>query len=180
MDDTVSGRRRGTTKWEAMLAAFDVLKTTLEGTEDDTEYLGMASYSSSATADNSLTTNYSNVRSTLRSKSPNGSTNITAGIQAGLPIMAGGRSGSDVEKVFVVMTDGLHNVGTGPMSLVNTINSYNYKVITITFGNDADQDGMEELAEACNGTHYHAPTGAELETIFENIGLGLDGLQYLQ
>jgi hypothetical protein len=39
---------------------------------------------------------------------------------------------------------------------------------------------MRNLAEACNGVHYHAPTNAELVTIFQNIGLGLDGLQYFQ
>jgi Mg-chelatase subunit ChlD len=179
MDEYVNGRR-GTTKWQALLSAFDILKTALESTEDDTEQLGLASYSSGATSDCNMTTNYANVRSILRTKYPSGMTNITGGINAGLPIMAGARTDADVEKVFVVMTDGLHNQGVGPMSLVSTLNSLGYRVITITFGNGADQSGMAALAAACGGRHYHAPSAAELDTIFRNIGLGIDGLQYYQ
>lgn len=174
------GGRRSETKWQAMLNAFVVLRTALESTSDDTEMLGLASYSSGSTQDCNPTTNYASVQTILNSKYPSGATNITAGIQAGHPIAQHGRNDADVEKVMVIMTDGLHNQGPGPMTMVNALNANGIKVITITFGADADQTGMAQLAAACNGRHYHAPTSAVLDEIFRNIGLGIDGLQYFQ
>jgi Flp pilus assembly protein TadG len=180
MDWPSDGSWSGPSKWDDLLVAFDYLKGALEATNEDVEQLALSSYSSGSSNDQMMTTNYNAVRTALRSKYPNGSTNITAGVNSGLQDLNLARTDSDVEKVLVVMTDGLHNVGAGPMTTVNTINNRGVRLITITFGYDADQTGMQQFAAACNGSHFHAPSGATLQYIFTQIGLGNDGLQYLQ
>jgi hypothetical protein len=169
----------GGTKWDSLLIGFDGLLANL-GRTPDNEQIGLVSYSSSSTIDAHMTTNYPSVRTALHAHSPGGFTNITAGIVDGLTILQNARPDADVEKFLVVMTDGLHTTGVGPMSTVNAINSQGYKVITITFGADADQSGMQALAAATGGRHFHAPTGQQLEQIFQEIGLGTAGLQYFQ
>jgi Mg-chelatase subunit ChlD len=169
------------TKWQALETAVDYFFDAVNTTED-VEKVGLATYSSQGKMDLKVTTKYSDVTHKIDSYGPNGSTNITDGIDEGINAFVGTRAATDdeVEKVMVVMTDGLHNVGTGPTSKISEVNSNNIRLITITFGADADQTTMTTLAEACNGRHYHAPTGDQLVNIFTQIGLGLDGLQYAE
>jgi hypothetical protein len=43
----------------------------------------------------------------------------------------------------------------------------------VTFGEGADQNLMQDVAEIGGGKHYHAATGAELVAIFEEIANNL-------
>ncbi len=180
MEESAGG---GQTKWQALLTALGYFRTAIESTED-TEKIGLASYSDSGSINRDLTTNYNNVASSVLALDTDGTTNITDGITKGISIATGSgnrtTTDSEVERVMVVLTDGLHNQGTGPTSKISALNSAGIRVIAITFGSGADQATMKTLAESCNGKHYHAPTGAALMEIFTQIGLGLDGLQYVE
>lgn len=167
------------TKWDGLLTAFDGLLTTLAQTPDD-EQLGLSSYSSSSTIDATMTNNYADVRTALHGHNPGGFTNITSGVLNGLTVMNGSRNDPDVQKLMIVMTDGLHNTGPSPLTLVNQVNQAGVILITITFGHDADQFGMRQLANATNGRHFHAATTRDLERLFEEIGAGTEGLQYFK
>ena len=77
-------------------------------------------------------------------------------------------------KTMVVMTDGIHNRGIDPEDVAtNLLGSYNLTIHTVTFGDGADQDKMQDVAVIGGGKHYHAATGAELVQIFEEIANNL-------
>jgi Mg-chelatase subunit ChlD len=180
MEESAGG---GQNRWQALLTALGYFRTAVESTED-TEKIGLASYSDNGTINRYLTTNYDNVASSVMSLNTDGSTNITDGITKGISVAtgSGNRSATDseVERLMVLMTDGLHNQGVGPQTKITALNNANIRVIAITFGADADTENMQAIAEACRGKHYHAPNGATLQQIFTQIGLGLDGLQYAE
>ncbi len=171
----------GQTKWQATKTAMSYLISALGQTED-VEMMSLSSYATSASVNRTLRTNYANITKSLNGLSADGYTNITDGITKGISTFSTSRANTDpeVEKLMVLMTDGLHNQGTGPTSKINALNSANIRVIAITFGSGADQNTMKTIAESCNGKHYHAPDGAKLIEIFTQIGLGLDGLQYAE
>jgi hypothetical protein len=45
----------------------------------------------------------------------------------------------------------------------------NITINTVTFGDNADQRRMQDVAAATEGKHYHAPDAAALEQIFREI-----------
>ena len=179
MEDPVTWGSR-TSKWEDAVAAVGYFIEAINATVDDTERVGVASYSDNATVDRSMTTNYSRVTSKVNNLDTGGATNIGDGIEKGMTVMLGARTDLDIEKIIVVLTDGTWNRGYNPVGAATTAKLLGYKVITITFGDDCDQEAMEDVATAGNGRHYHAPSRTELIDIFSQIGLGIDGLQYIE
>jgi hypothetical protein len=51
--------------------------------------------------------------------------------------------------------------------------AYNLTIHTVTFGEGADQDLMQDVAVIGGGNHYHAANGSELVAIFEEIANNL-------
>jgi hypothetical protein len=72
-------------------------------------------------------------------------------------------------KTMVLMTDGIHNSGLSPSDVISRAQQYDITVHTVTFSNEADQAQMQQVATACNGKHWHAPTGEELIQAFRDI-----------
>lgn len=167
------------TKWNGLLSAFDVLLGKLDQTADR-EQVGLVTYSDFATIDAPLNTDLSKVRSALRRQVPFGLTNITAGIQVGLKVLDEARENEKVEKVMILMTDGRQTVGADPMSTVNDLRKAKVRLYVITFGFDADQEGMQRIAERTKSRYFHASNGKKLAEFFEEIGAEIDGLQYFQ
>ena len=63
---------------------------------------------------------------------------------------------------MVVMTDGIHNTGIDPDDVAELIiNSSDIRIHTITFGQSADQQLMQEVAQIGGGKHYHADDAEE-------------------
>jgi Flp pilus assembly protein TadG len=98
-----------------------------------------------------------------------GSTSISAGIDNGVKELTSKRARRYAVKTMVVMTDGLHNSGREPILSANDAAKAKITINTITFGNNADQKRMTDVAEATGGKHYHAPDSAALEQIFREI-----------
>jgi Ca-activated chloride channel homolog len=78
-----------------------------------------------------------------------------------------------------LMTDGLHNTGPSPLVAAQAAKADNIRIITVTFDTQEGIPLMKEVAAITKGKHFHAPTITELKTIFESVGLGTDGLQYV-
>ena len=77
-------------------------------------------------------------------------------------------------KTIIVMTDGMHNTGIGPVEVAESfVSEYNVTIHTVTFSAGADQTRMQEVADIGGGTHYHADTGTELVDVFEEIANNL-------
>ena len=137
------------------------------------EQLALVTYSSAgnvcgvrftnADLEQALDTDYSGtpLRHESLSNSPiGGRTNITAGLQLGIDALTdAGRSRPFAKRTLVLMTDGLHNTGPGPETVVPRAVAAEIEVHTITFGNGADQAGMQRVASLGNGQHFHAPDG---------------------
>ena len=102
-----------------------------------------------------------------------GFTNISGGIDAGGSIMARGRSRDFVERTMIVLTDGLQNRGR-PASLAATDQAaLGTTIHAITFGQDADQASMRDVATIGKGRFFHADNGAQLRKVFTEIALTL-------
>jgi len=124
-------------------------------------------------------TSYSTATSLLSAKHPNGNTNIYSGIEAGRTILNSTSRRPGAEKVMLLMTDGLHNTGPSPLLAAEEAKLDKIRIITVTFDTTEGIPLMEQVAQITGGKHFHAPTVAELKSIFEDVGLGADGLQYV-
>lgn len=93
-------------------------------------------------------------------------------------------NGLTVRKVIVLMSDGHANrpAGNGPgyaRSMANYADSVDVTVYTISLGNSADQDLMEDVAERTGGKHFDATGSGEAELTevltdaFREIGAAL-------
>ncbi|MEM7477386.1 MAG: VWA domain-containing protein [Planctomycetota bacterium] len=162
------------TPWENLLIAVEEFLNVLDGTVQ-TEMVSLSSYQSSATTDLPLQTNYQNILDELDTLSPNGGTAIGYGIQQGVPTLYDPAYARPLAaKTVIVMTDGMHNRGTDPVTVAqNFINQYDFTIHTITFSSGADQVRMQNVANVGGGLHYHAETGAELVDVFRQIANNL-------
>ncbi len=157
-------------KWIQLNAAVATFLAILD-TTPVTEKVGMASYSTDATRDLSLSTDLSRVTSTLSRLTPFGFTNISGGIDAGKSILNPDRSRQFVERTMIVLTDGLQNVGRPARLAAQEVAAEGTTIHTITFGTDADQASMQEVARIGKGRSFHARDGAELQQVFREIAI---------
>lgn len=155
-----------------LVEAINVFVQTLSGTPVS-EQVGLASYSTTATVDVLLTDNLDAISSQVAAMRAGGATSISAGMEAGRQIMEASRSADFVERTMIVMTDGLHNTGREPRSVARQLANNDVTIHTITFGANADQSRMTEIADIGNGRHFHALNGDQLREIYREIALTL-------
>lgn len=160
--------------WESLVEAVDAFLNVLASTPQN-EYVSLSTYASDATLDMNLTDDYDAIRSTLATLRANGATAIGEGMKQGWNSLANKTYARPfAAKTMVVMTDGNHNSGESPESVAQAmLNDMDVTIHTVTFGSGADQVRMEELAATGGGIHYHAETGDELESVFEEIASNL-------
>lgn len=163
--------------WDELVAAVDTFLEVLEGT-DQNEQISLATYASSARLDLNLISDYDRIHDELESITPSGMTAIGQGLQTGLPSLLNSSFARPfAAKTIIVMTDGIHNSGIDPVTVAQQIASqYNFTIHTITFGDNADQNRMRQVAQIGGGEHYHAATGQELQEVFEEIANNLPTL----
>jgi Ca-activated chloride channel homolog len=166
-----SGSMLGT-KFADLRAAIGLFVATLAETPVD-EFVGLASYSSFASADVALTANHPQITAALAAMPVEGFTSISRGIDAGEAVLRTGRSREFVERTMIVMTDGNHNTGIEPRIPARRVAADGVVIHTITFGFDADISRMREVATIGRGRHFHANNGAELQRIYREIALSL-------
>lgn len=164
------------TPWESLTEAVDVFLQVLEET-DQSELVSLATYSTSATLDLELQSDYDVVRAKLATKSPSGATAIGSGMLTGIPSLLGGNARPFAAKTIIVMTDGIHNRGTDPETAARSIVAdHDVTIHTVTFGGGADISRMQAVAAIGGGTHFHAADGDELVEVFEEIANNLPTL----
>jgi uncharacterized protein YegL len=137
------------------------------------ERIGLASYASDATADVPLTTNLNALAAAFSRMPVGGATNITAGMDAGEQIFLNSGEQPFAERTMIVMTDGIHNVGPQPLNSARRIAARDVVIHTITFGADANQSLMRNVARIGEGRHLHAVTGPQLQAAFREIAMTL-------
>ena len=173
-------------RWSALSLAFDRFVTALE-TTPQTEHLSLVSYASSgswcghqnnaADINQALSEDYANATSAMQSLSGskfNGATNIAAGIDQGIAALTNEQLARPfAAKTMVLMTDGHYTQGSAPSQVAPGALDHDIVVHTVTFGDGADQQEMQAVANATGGNFYHAPDAETLQEVFEEIALTL-------
>lgn len=79
-------------------------------------------------------------------------------------------------RAMIVLTDGIHNVGTDPVFAARVAAEKDIVIFTVTFSQESDIARMQEVAEAGNGKHIHADDGSQLADAFRDIARSLPTL----
>lgn len=173
-------------RWAALSAAVGVFINKLNDTPQ-TEHVALVSYSSDGTwcsvtnnasdVDQSLNANHALVTTALGTISGrvfNGNTNITAGLNAARGVLTDAALARPyAAKTMVLMTDGHYTDGGSPLSAATAAAGQDIVIHTVTFGDGADQTGMQDVANETGGKHFHAPDAATLLAVFEEIAFTL-------
>lgn len=151
--------------------------------DDTKDYVGLVSYSTSATLDQGLTSNHSAVKTAIEAMVADGSTNIGAAIDiAHNEITAHGRQGSPdyASPVIILMTDGLANVGSPTPELYAENQALEAKaagirIITIGLGDEINGNWLRDNVATSPSDYYYAPTSSDLDSIYADIQATLVG-----
>ncbi|MDA0659661.1 MAG: VWA domain-containing protein [Planctomycetota bacterium] len=141
------------------------------------ESVALVTYSNTSSIDVDLTTNYASLNAALISHTNSfcgGSTAIGRGVNDGVrALLDRGTDRPWASKVIIVMTDGIHNTGEGPINPAQNAANGGIQVHTITFALEADQSLMQTVASVGGGRHFHATSGADLRDVFRQIAHSL-------
>lgn len=166
-------------RWLDTIAAVQVFLNEMNSTPQ-AERVALATYNDSTNIDVLATTDYSAIVSALNQYSlafNSGGTNIGGGIEQGLNALGHlGTTRPWATKVVIVMTDGIHNIGTSPKSAANNAADQAVIVFTVTFSNEANQGLMQTVAAIGTGQHFHATNAAQLQEAFREIAKQLPTL----
>ena len=182
-DGTPSGWVNGqptppNSRWVKVAAAASEFLSVLQNDTPMKEKVSLVTYNQAAYIDEDLTFTYSDINDTIDYYSVNfvdGATNIADGILKGQQSLLDTTTGRQwAAKSIVIMTDGNHNTGTiTPLQAAQTAASQGITIHTITYGNQANQAAMQEVAAAGGGQHWHAPNSGALKQVFKEIAANL-------
>lgn len=166
-------------RWRELVVAVNVFTAALNKSPQ-IENLCLVTYADDAKRESNLNSNYSPVAAALGvyTNSFNaGRTNIGGGIIDGVNALNDATySRPWAVKAVIVLTDGIHNIGTDPEGPAGLASSQGMTVYTVTFANEADQSRMEKVASLGGGKHFHASNGTELQQVFREIATSLPTL----
>lgn len=137
------------------------------------DQIGLVSYSSSARMDLELGRDFNAMQDMLDSYIAGGATNIGDAIRQGRDHLES-RARWRTSKVAILLSDGRANrPGWNPsnyaLDKANSCAEKGIKIFTISLGNKTDIPLMEEIASITGGKHFHSPSTAELNVIFQEI-----------
>ena len=173
-------------RWAALVDAVKVFNNAL-ATTDQEEYVALVSYASegkwagiwnnASDVDQALTSNPALIDAAMAKISArvfNGMTEISTGMDDGIAVLTDtSKARPYAVKTMIVLTDGHQNAGRPSVSAAEDAAALDITVHTITFGDGADVAGMQQVAAAGGGKHYHAPDEAALKAAFKEIALTL-------
>lgn len=166
-------------RWQDLLGGVATFNNVLSNSYSN-EHIALITYNSSSTRDLNLTSDFGAVLTAMDTYTQSlcsGATNIGSGIHEALNALdASGYSRPWAAKVIVVMTDGIHNVGSNPEWAASDAFNAGVTVYTITFSAEADQSRMAQVAINGGGKHFHANDGAALQQAFTDIARSLPTL----
>jgi len=166
-------------RWLDMIAAVQVFNNQLIASPQE-ELLSLVMYDHEGDVYRNLTNDYTQITDRLAEESTSfssGGTNIGTGIySAEWSLISSPQARDYAAKVTVVMTDGVHNYGSNPVSAAGQSADSGIMVFTVTFSNEADQALMQQVAAEGGGEHFHAVTAAQLQNAFQDIARRLPTL----
>ncbi len=160
-------------RWRELTAAVSVFNDFVALTPQN-EKISLATFSTNSSEDVALTYSTSAVETGLNHITNNfagGSTAIGDGIASGINLITDTtRTRTFARKTMIVMTDGIQNTGSDPVTQATlALQNYGITLHVVTFSNDADQVEGAAIAAAGGGVYYHAASGAALSDVFEEF-----------
>ncbi|MFO8011651.1 MAG: S8 family serine peptidase [Dehalococcoidia bacterium] len=145
----------------------------------DQDKVGLVSFSSSATLDSPLTSDFDDAKSIIAGYSSGGSTNMgDALLKAINEIEANGQQ--DRIPSIIYLTDGVNNTGYTNQEILNDLVPQAVEagiiIYTLGFGNDVNGSFLQNVAEATGGKYYHAPNAETLKKIYIELAHQAKGL----
>ena len=166
----------GSNRWLDLKKAVKAFLKELEKTPQD-ELVGVVTYASTSTLDESMKLNYEQLISKIDTKGPSGATAIGMGLQDGITgVTNTAFARPQAAKTIVVMTDGYHNTGIDPTIVAANAKALGIVVHTITFSTGANQSHMQTVAQNGGGKHWHANDPDELISVFREVANNLPTL----
>ncbi|MGH2543105.1 MAG: vWA domain-containing protein, partial [Ardenticatenaceae bacterium] len=172
--------RSGSMSGEPLATAKEGANLFVDLTEASDD-LGVASFASSASVNYAIDvmtdTNKAAAQAAINGLVASGSTNIGGGLQTSLNMITG--EGDPVSnEVVVLLSDGQHNTGIDPDSVIPALQARGVTVYTIGLGSGADAELMSRLASETGGTYFFAADSSGLAAHFNSIFTELrnDGL----
>ena len=165
-------------RWLDLVGAVNVFINEMNNSPTD-ELCSLTFYNESSDLRVNLTSNYSPMLAELQAVSDNftsGGTNIGGGMLTAKSSLNSSHGRPEASKVVILMTDGVHNIGTGPLSAANQLANNGVTLFTVTFSDEADQAIMQQAAQRADGKHYHAVDAAQLQAAFREIARSLPSL----
>jgi Mg-chelatase subunit ChlD len=179
MDDEFQNRTK--LDW-AKEAAINLVNLTFDG-----DYLGLITFSTYPELTQSIVIVNSTTRSTIIDKiqsiTAKGWTNIGDSLKLAVDIL-GDQGLKGLKRAIIFLTDGRHNTGTDPISILGYVKNSSIPVYTIGLGEPNVGDGINEtllqiIASETGGKYYHAPTPDKLKEIFDNIRGRVSGVNLI-
>ena len=162
-----SGSMYGTPMDTAKAGANLFIDLTAESDE-----LGVSSFADNASVDYGIhlmsPANKTAAKSIVDGLEASGLTNIGGGLQTSLGMITG--QGEQVSnEVIVLLSDGQHNTGTSPTSVIPALVARGVTVYTIGLGSGADASLLSQIASATNGKYFFASGAGSLQAHFNSI-----------
>lgn len=137
----------------------------------ETENAAVTSFSSNASVNFAMalmtTANKNAARAAIAAIQATGSTNIGGGLQVSLDQITG--EGDAVSnEVIILLSDGLHNTGTSPSSVLPSLKQRGVIVHTIGLGN-VDAQLMSQIANETGGSYLFASSSSQLNSHFLSL-----------
>lgn len=165
----------GDSRFDAMIDAAHAFVDEIALT-NETERVMIVSYNSTATNHLALTESTVAMRAAIDALAITVSgTAIGEGLQRATNDLHSDPSKRPLaQQVIILMTDGAHNTGVAPADVVGTAAARHHLVNTITFGPDANQTDMQQIADTGHGIHVHAPGNNDLMTVFAQMAQSVE------
>lgn len=130
------------------------------------------------TSNPTFTTNYGPIRTAIANRAGVtmlGGTDMNTGLQRAVDLFAATDDGLPWNKVIILFSDGMWNIGSDPVTHA-AVNAKNANIVVHTVGfmlSDADalygNQAMADIAAATGGRHFQATDGASLRAAFEEL-----------
>ena len=144
------------------------------------DQVGLVSFSSSATLDSHLTSDFEHAKSVIAGYSAGGSTNMGDALSKSIQeLKTNGRD--DTIWSIIYFTDGQTNAGLTKTEILDTLvpEAVDSGIIiyTLGYGSNVDEDFLRQVAEATGGKYYFAPDSAKLMEIYVELSQKIKGME---
>ncbi|MCX8158454.1 MAG: VWA domain-containing protein [Candidatus Diapherotrites archaeon] len=152
-------------------AVKEVAKTFIDDANwTSNDYMGLASYSSSATLDQPLTNNRTLLKTKIDSLNANGNTATGEGIYTANQELINNSRNNSV-RFEVLLSDGKTNAGRSSALAAQQAKDNNIVIFTVGFGYEADENELKNIANITGGEYYYATDENVLREIYRLIAM---------